>query len=314
MRRRLEYQSKRIVIDKSSLDLLDKMDYTRHIVSAQVNKIFKTLEEGGHFDSPIVVNKRGGKLRILDGGHRKLAIKKWIEQDPEKRSITVQFAVYENCTDEEEKALFTKWNLGKKQSSDDFISVMQDEIPIYKSMERNFPVEVRIYRPGREQDGVHFASLTRAYLTSKIPFPEFKVYRTSGYNYLNDVKELDNDDYDRLTKFCEFFENTFGIMEGDNSHQTTTMMNCLVVLFVDNVLDGTMTKDKFSQMCKRRIFNRAPILLLGQSGGTTATENAYRFIVDELRKERNRNHLKTREINFPASTGGVTTTITTTTP
>ena len=302
MKRNLEYKSRRILIDKSNVDLLGKMQYTRSIVNAQVNKIYKLLENGGHFDSAISVNKRNDTLRIIDGGHRRLAIKKWIEQDPDNRRIIVQFSVYEDLNDEEEIELFVKLNSGKKQSSDNYVEIKQGQIPILQKMKRTFPVKIRIIQK-RDQDGIHFADLTRAYLGTKMEFPRFKVYRDAGNNYVETVKTLDDTDYQRMYNFCEFFEKTFGVMEKSNPHQTTTMLNCLITLYIDNVLDGTINETKFKEMCRRRIFNRAMLLLAGKQGGVTATENAYRYMVDELRKERNRSYLRTREVRLPASIG-----------
>lgn len=94
-----------------------------------------------HFDSPFVVNIRDASTRIIDGNHRIEALTKYFERHPSK-NIDVFFATYKELTDEQEREIFTRWNISVSQSTDDFINSYKEVIPMYPRFISEMPCSV----------------------------------------------------------------------------------------------------------------------------------------------------------------------------
>lgn len=98
----IPYKSQRLVIDGSNISTLREMTNSREVVQNQVNKLYNQLMEGVHFQTPLAVSQRiDGKMTVIDGNHRRLAILKWISED-KTRKIEIELAVYENLSPTEE--------------------------------------------------------------------------------------------------------------------------------------------------------------------------------------------------------------------
>ena len=87
------------------------------------------------------VNNGKRKIRVIDGGHRTEALKKYFESNNDAK-VKVSMAVYKDLSESEERAVYTKWNLGVKQSIDDFIWSYRIEIPEYENILNELPVTV----------------------------------------------------------------------------------------------------------------------------------------------------------------------------
>jgi hypothetical protein len=301
----LQYRTKRITIDAETLKLLKTMESRRRVVNAHVNRLHKVLLEGKNFDAPMVVNELDvGKFRLLDGNHRLEAIKKWIADDKEnKRKLEVSFAIYDKLDAEEEREVFTKWNSGRRQSSNDFIQLYASEIPILQKMLKSFPVSVRIYSLQEGQRGIHFSSIMKAYFMAEAPYPQFKPYTGAAKRFVDDCIALGDDDYDKLKDFVKFFESTFGILEKDNPYQTTTSLNCFTTIYMDNEADFGI--DELSRLFKRHVLGKSQVLILGSAGGRVATENLYNELRALFSKGRSKNALRFRQISQQEQTSEI---------
>lgn len=295
----LEFTDKHIEIDTKILEQLEALENRRRIVNSHVNRLYKVIKEGGSFDSPIVVNKKGDVFRLIDGNHRLEAITKWIKENPEKNKIEALFVIYEGLTADQERKTFTKWNSGKKQSSDDFVQMYSSEIPILQMMFKSFPVNARIYNLQRKQRGIHFSSLMKAYFMSKVQFPIFQPYMGSAQKFVNDCIQLNKDDYEKLKDFVNFFTKVFGVMERENIYQTTTMLNCLMTIYFDNV--EKLSEEELISRFKDRILGRSVIFQYALAGGRVATENLYNLLISELDIDK-RNRLEIRNIGIGSAT------------
>lgn len=164
----LEYpwEAKDIVLDKASMSLIDIINQ-RQIRSSQVISILRSLKQNEHFDSPFVINVNNGikRIRIIDGGHRTRALETYFELFPSAK-VKVKLIVYKDLTDAEERAVYTKWNIGIKQTLDDFINAYKMEIPEFESLLQELPVSIY---GSKNKMRVRF--MVEAYLLSKqIPF------------------------------------------------------------------------------------------------------------------------------------------------
>lgn len=276
-----EYSIKQIEINADSLEDLKKMKHPRAISTGHVTKLFKALKEQGHFDQPFVVNKKGKEFILIDGNHRFEAYKKWIEEDNSNNGIQ-DFYIYDNLTPEEEVSVYTKWNSGKKQSSNDFVYLQQDWIPMLKLKDR-LPVKISLYPLKSGEQGVPLSGIMKAYFFATRPGPEniLKPYQTSQQKFVDDLKEVNEQDIAAIGKFMEFFQKIFGRMEKDNSYQTTTGLNVLMALYMRNV-PGRISEEKLVSKVKRRVWMSSMWMQMSQSGGRIPTMNLYRFTLDTL--------------------------------
>ena len=148
----------KIIVDESNVAQFVKPNYCRNIRKSIVEKIMASFAEMRHFDDPIVVNKIDSTYRIIDGNHRFTAVKDYIEKNP-GTSVEVPLSIYENLTELEKKDIFDMLSDVAKQTLNDFIKIHFDEVPIFKRVERQFPISVNIYS---SQEAICFANLFRA--------------------------------------------------------------------------------------------------------------------------------------------------------
>lgn len=190
------YEIKDMPMDKASLSLIDLVNQ-RQIRNTQVNSLFRDLKQGKHFDSMFVVNVNNGtrRIRVIDGGHRTEALKKYFELYPHNK-IIISMAVYKDLTDTEERAVFTKWNLGVKQSVDDFINSYKVEIPEYESMLEELPVNIY-----GSKNKMRLRYIVDAYLSAKTnPYAG-----GCGYTRLDWLAALKEIDYDAVASMKDSF-------------------------------------------------------------------------------------------------------------
>ena len=105
---------------KSVIDKFVILSNRRDLRNAKVKKLLALLNRSQHFDTPLMVNFKDGKYRLLDGNHLIEAIKRFIKDNDEKR-VVVGICKYKDLDAEQEREMFTKWNLGTKQNASDFI-------------------------------------------------------------------------------------------------------------------------------------------------------------------------------------------------
>jgi len=121
------------------------LDNRRKVADKQVANLYRLLCDGKHFDSPIVVNKRDGKLWLIDGNHRMEAFKKVLQKYP-SFAMDILLIVYRNLDGDSEIEAFRRWNVGKVQSIDDFIQSIARKIPFIRWVKQDFPVNVVVYK------------------------------------------------------------------------------------------------------------------------------------------------------------------------
>ena len=200
------YKTMEQIITINDFDLIEMID-PRQVRSTQVNSIYRGLNNNQHFDSVFVVNVDNGrkKIRIIDGNHRLLAIRRWLEKNPEKQ-IKVLMAAYQDLTPEQERQIYTKWNIGVKQTIDDFLNSYKSEIKVL----RNLLDDNRVSIYGSKKS-IKVRILVDAYLSSKnCPFTGGMSY--SRQQWLNSFRKLNMTDVgymmDTFNLLCEVYNPT----------------------------------------------------------------------------------------------------------
>ena len=226
------YTSTLFTVNKGNIEDFELLPNHRQLREAQIVRIHTQLKHGQHFESQIVVNQRGKKMRIIDGGHRINAISRFLDEFPEKQ-IEINMAIYKDLTDDEELKIFGLWNKGINQSPDDYLNLRKEEIPILKLFEKDFPCKVTIYSP---QDGIKFKSLISAYLGALL-LQKPNSYDNKIDKIIEKAKTLGHRDHRFLKSFIEGFINVFGTPNKKNPFSSYVLFTAFMRIYYDNIYE-----------------------------------------------------------------------------
>lgn len=204
------YRIEHIVIDAGNVHIFRLLEHARPLDDGRVAHLHGALIKGEHFDTPMAVNRladdHGKRYRLIDGGHRLEAIKRFINQNPGAK-VSMAVFLYDNLSEAEEREIFRRWNSGKQQSLSDWIYLNQDALRIYKRIMMSFPFKVHIYPLKTKDDGLRFGNLMRAYLSW------MNVHGENGdkAQLIERIRRLGDDDYAKLCAFASTFLDAFGV-------------------------------------------------------------------------------------------------------
>lgn len=267
---RLGYTTRKDFLTADNIDDFQALDNRRDIKTGVVNEIFNGLRNGVNYESPWVVNKKKGKVYMIDCNHRHAAVKKYLAAFPNNK-VEVTLHIYTDLNEDEEKAIFTQWNKGRKQSTADVVRQYQDEIEIYGMMQKNFPVGITAYGGS---SSIGFYKLVSAYLAAIEP--KFKGgYYGSPWKFIEECQDLGQKDSNLMAAFMKDFETAFGPFK-NNLHMRTTPFLAIMRIWMDN--KGTVPYTKMMNFFKLKIRNDAVAEKLGGMGGAKACV----FVRDEF--------------------------------
>lgn len=213
-------------IEKNFTKLMNRRDIRNAIVS----KLFRLLEQDGHFETPLMTNVVNGKQRLLDGNHRIEAIERYLTKYPQ-RKVEINIFYYEKLSEEEEKEIYTKWNLGTKQTTNDFVKQYWNSIPIAKMFDNmNFPFGVSHIWTAKAME---FKTLVGAYLTKNTPTFQGG-FQGSAIKFIEKAKELDVKDFKVLSTFMKEYIEIFGVPNKRNAHYKQSVFYSLMRIWNDN--------------------------------------------------------------------------------
>ena len=229
----LEVKTKNVTLTKDNLDDFVILDNRRDIKAGVKNKLKRLLMNGEHFETPMMCSLRRGKFRILDGNHRREALKEFFDKYP-NRKVEVIIHYYEGLTDEEEKEKYTKWNLGTKQSVNDMVKQYWVDIEIIGMMEESFPCTVS-HRWGTAT--IEFKTLVASYLTRDT---EAIAENCSADAFIDKVKDLSAEDYRVLKAFMTDYVSVFGQPDKDSTFYKQVIFWNMFRIWYDNKSRFTM--------------------------------------------------------------------------
>ena len=293
-----EYNMKKIRVTLPTVHRISLLNppfgYARRIRAGQVNKLRQLLEKGDHFESALYLEKKNsGTLgyRVIDGGHRINAIKKFLEKAPKGSSVTFYAGVYDfnGMSDSERqearRQIYRKHNIGTKQSTDDFIQSYRDNIPMFDRIagnNKNIPCTVYGKKEGKN-DTLKFKDFVGGYFAGIYKAKQkngFKGgYSGNAQRFVDEcmnrplsIKDVKNIEFvwDTMCKTWDITEPYNFLKKAkqpptvENSVTKTTPFYAVTRVILDN-------KDKFSQeelisRLQRDTVREAIILLSGYGG------------------------------------------------
>lgn len=275
------YRLGKLVITKDNIKDFEFSKDRRKIRLYEVSQLESNILQGKHFESILVVNKRDGKLRIIDGNHRIEAIENVIEKKKDTK-IEVKLAIYENLDDAEEKETFKLWNIGTKQTNDDFIHTWRNYIPIYKMIKRKFPVSVTTYS---SPNALKFTRLVAAYVKKT------QTGWLGGYkkeDLVAEVSKLGKSDYENLYRFVEGFIQVFGKPDQKNVYSKTGLFSVIMRIYFRNI-DSIKEVDIWNDM-QRYILGDSELMLFSKMMGREAQIKLNKIVLELLNQNKKRQY------------------------
>ena len=198
-----------------------------------VKKLHGMLISGKHFDTPFMVNEKDGKYRLLDGNHRIEAIKRYLRHNNGKK-VVVGICKYRDLSPDEERNMFTKWNLGTKQNASDFLKQYWNKIPLTSKLLKSsgFPVDVGYKATEKTMD---FRLLTVGYLAWKSPTRLSHIgYYGNAIDFVEASKDLEEQDCRILKAFMKDYIEVFGLPSKKSHYYRTTVYLSIQRIWLNN--------------------------------------------------------------------------------
>lgn len=238
---RINAHYKRVLVDTKNIDLFEIMTNRRDIRNSVVKKLNGLLLTNNHFETPIMANMKGNKMRLLDGNHRIEAIRRYLKMYPNRKVEVVVF-YYDGLSPEEERQMYTKWNLGTKQTTNDFVKQYWDTIRLTKliAADPKFPCKVAHTWGAR---AIEFKLLVGSYLTIDVKTFSGN-YGGPAMRFIERVKKLTESDLKYIKAFMTEYIDVFGYPNKKNMHYKKAIFTALFRIWLDNCGSGAtrMTK------------------------------------------------------------------------
>jgi hypothetical protein len=250
------------VIGKAELNDFVLLSNRRDIRGGVVNKLARLLKSGGHFESPFVTNRiNDHKERLIDGNHRYEAIKQVIDENPNFK-VEVIIVYYEDLNPQEERQLYTTWNSGTKQNTNDFVKQYWTTIPIVKLMNREgfaYPV-----RHIWSKKAIEFKTLVGGYLT-KNDATFIGGYQGSAFDFIIESQSLGANDCKVIDAFLKEYIAVFGNPDKKSIHYRQAVFYSLFRIWLEN--KGSKNPALIATAL-RRVRNHPVVVRYANLGGT----------------------------------------------
>jgi hypothetical protein len=248
------YEMQMVTLTKASAENLI-ISNPRRLRSAQVTSIYQNLKKGKHFESNFVVNELAKtRIRIIDGQHRIAALKRYFKEFPDER-VRVWFATYKSLTPTQEREMFTRWNVGTRQTTDDFINSYKEEIPIYEELTAKLPCS--IYPCPKKMKMKDLINAHRA--TKELPYKGGESITT--YDFIRYMQKMTHVDVNQMVENYNILQEIFNPNGNKDFHKMSAFKNvvfrALYYLVANNKgLGGYMRQRMKSALSQKTILDQ----------------------------------------------------------
>lgn len=284
----LGYKSLDYLVNASTLKkgIFGVLQNRRNISSGTVRSIKVNLEQGINFDSQLVINKIGNDYFIIDGNHRYEAMCKFLAAHPTE-SVRVKLAIYDNLDPDEEKEVYTRWNKGRKQSTNDVVKQYEQDIELFKHLS---PM-VDVYGTN---GNISFFKAVGAYIAAQ-DATFTGGYIGSAFDFVDLAQKLKKSDGDVINAFLKDYVAAFG-SPAKNSWYKTTPYTAMFKIWYDN--RKTMLPLNL-QVQFASLATSAPARYWHGHGGASACTAARREYLNLLNGNRRKNLFVDGDANKP---------------
>jgi hypothetical protein len=252
-------------IDSATINQFVVLANRRDIRQGKVRQLVRLLKDGKHFESAFVVNIVDEQHRLIDGNHRIEAIRKFIADHP-GRKVRVAMHVYRDLSPKEELEMYTTWNLGTKQTTNDFIKLHWDEVPQFKRLqvEKGFPVSIAPTWSGK---AVEAKLLLNAFF-AKDALPYSGPSMVNGQTFIAKAKLISEEDIATLHAAVTDIVAVFGQPDSKSPYYRPAVLQPVLDIWFRNY-----TKHTSEQLRKKlgRLIGNFRVLDYANQSGTMQT-------------------------------------------
>ncbi len=256
-----DYKMEKFEITSDSIGDFEIMPNRRQISTSHCSQIHGAILSGKNPIGILIVNKKKGKIRIIDGNHRIEAVKRYYAYRKVHKDVKIEctLKVYENLTDEEEKQIYADEAQRKNETHEDRLNMYKDEIIFWSLLQDStnlFPCNVTIYPSAK---AIKFRIILDALCVSKRDGSKgyAPVYLKKD-EMINFAKDLMYDDFLLMKEFIRMFIMVYGDVGSRNVLCNKQAFIPLFNIYVKNKERFTKEQiaDRFS-----RILGKADILM-----------------------------------------------------
>ena len=242
------------IVGKDNISDFVLPDYHRKIRKKMIQRISSSLEAQSMFEDPITVNVINGKKRIIDGGHRMLSIRKFLEGKPDSK-VKVKMDVFKNLSDREEKQVYDLISKRINETFRDYIKLHSEEIPVLKSVEKKFPIAISHYST---RNAMNFGQLIKIWISRAVTVISSGVREA----LLTEAKSWTGSDYQEMYSFFQKYSEIFGLPAIDNPYYKTGPIWIVASIFYRN--KGVISTEKLWGLIRSKVYRNSKILELAR--------------------------------------------------
>jgi len=194
-----------------------------------------------------------------------------LKEDPEGNlEIEIEIHKYDGLNEDAERKIYTAYNSGRKQSTNDFVQQYKDTIPLWKILhtDKTMPVAVTVY-PGN--NSISFYKLISAY-NAAIDKGNFKGgYLGKPMDFIAKAINYGHKDAAIIKAFLVDYATAFGFVKG-NPWYSTTQITSMMRVWMDN--RKTMVPNTMVKHWKARLANDYASIQMSKFPGLSGTKVA----------------------------------------
>lgn len=287
---RLNYITRKYTISKEDIvnGKFEILYNRREKKKSTYKSVLDGLLNGISFEAPLIINEvsKTGVYEVIDGNNRFDAVETYVGMD-DNNKVEVTLHVYTDLDDDQKKVEFTRWNKGKKQSTNDVVKQYEDEIPIFSMMKDTtqypFPVSVSVYG---SVSSMCFYRLVSAYIGAKHEGSFQGGFLGDPWKFVSIAKSFNDVDYKLIRAFVKDFLEAFGPLK-NNPWLKTTPFTAIFRIWYCNY--KKISSDKMITLFKAKLLNDFEAIDLHKISGMTATQHVRSKYVNMLNKDRSNN-------------------------
>jgi hypothetical protein len=194
----------------------------------------------------------------------------------------------ERLVREKERAIYTIWNKGSKESATDYLKNHFPTIPKGRKMLEELPCAIY-----KEANKIPLKLLVGSHIIAKKQTLFSGGYATTGEETVLDFQKITDEDVTIMRAFSLDYEEIFGEVEDGNQWYQSTPLTAFYRIWFDN--RKTVPRDVFIKQL-RTVFEKNSLFWssMTKSGGRSACSNFYITAITKLKTLQYRN----RPLNF----------------
>lgn len=273
--RKRDYKIENFTITPANVGNFEILPDRRQISEGMVRQIHVALLSNKNPIGVLIINRKEGKDRLIDGNHRIEAVKRYFDYRKSAAvKIECSLKVFENLTPEEERQVYSDEANRRNESLDDKLNKFKSTLTIWDSLHDTlnpFPCNVTIYPT---QTSIKLKLILNTIATARRkPGTEFRMETITRNNVIEFAQDIQYDEVLLMRDFITMFIKIFGVVDNNNVWIKPQFFIPLFDIYVRNIQyrDDPTFEERFHK-------------ILGRSDLKNYDNMVNRFAAEESRK------------------------------